>query len=155
MKIELDEKIMSPFVTKLTNIRILLEDITFAAQVAFFVSIIIAIVVFVVSLTNLIFNYKTRIMEARRGIFTGFNFDEVEVMEGSNFPGYVIASSIAGFVISLIGCTLILTLVFWPVFWLWLWSKRKLILTIVVPTIVKGIIEGWCQEFVYEQYYAK
>jgi hypothetical protein len=101
----------------------MLEDITFAAQMAFFVSICLAIIVFLCSLVNLIFDYKTRIMEARRGIFRDTNMEEVEVMEGSNFPGYMISCSIAGFLITVICGTLAMTVLFWPLFWVFMWSK--------------------------------
>ena len=143
MKIELDQRISSPFLNKLNIIRYMLEDITEAMRLAFFCAICFAILVFLISLVNLIFDYKTRILKARKGEFGNLDFDNLEIMAGSNFPGYTISTSIAGFVITLFCMTLILTLLFWPLFWYWLWTKRILILTIIIPTIVKSVIEAW------------
>ena len=123
LKIELDSEIIAPFTEKLTTIRIMIEDITFSIQLAFFVSTVFAMFVFIISLINLIFDYKTKILEARRGIFKNFNVDVIAVMEGSNFPGFIISSSIAGFFITLACSTLALSFLFWPLFWLFLWSK--------------------------------
>ena len=150
MKVQLDQRIASPFLNKLNVIRLMLEDITVAMQVAFFIAIVVAILVFLCSLINLIFDYKKRILLARKGKFEDFAFDHIEVMAGSNFPGYTISTSIAGFVITL-GClTIVLTILFWPIFWRWVWTKRTLVLTVVIPSIVIGVIAGWVQDFVYD-----
>lgn len=58
-KIELDSRIMDPFTTKLYDIRLMLEDIIFALQVAFFISILVAFGLFLFSLINLILDFKT------------------------------------------------------------------------------------------------
>jgi hypothetical protein len=121
----------------------MLEDITFAAQIAFFISICLALIVFLCSLVNLIFDYKTRIMEARRGIFRDTKMEEVEIMQGSSFPGYMISCSIAGFIITLLCGTIALTALFWSLFWVFLWSKKEMLITVIIPIIVKSVIEGW------------
>ena len=59
MKLEIDDNIVSPFVTKLTSLRTMLEDITFALQLAFFVSLVIAIVVSIACIINLLIDFKT------------------------------------------------------------------------------------------------
>ena len=155
MKIELDKRIMDPFYTKLDAIRMMLEDITFALQVAFFVAIMIGIIVFIVSQINLLWDYKTRILEARRGIFRDFHFDKLEIVEGPQLPGFIIANSIAGFALTVFCCTIILTFIFWPLFWVWLWQIKFFLLSIIIPAIIKFCIEGWIESFVYERYYIK
>lgn len=149
-KIELDSRIMSPFTTKLNTIRIMLEDITFALQVAFVIATLIGVVVFLVLLVNLIIDYKTRILLARKGEFPGFHMDKADVSEGIAFPGYMISSSIAGFVIVVGGCTLMLTFLLWPLFWVFLWESKFVILSIVIPALVKYFIEEWIVSKVYE-----
>ena len=59
MKLEIDDNIVSPFVTKLTSLRTMLEDITFALQLAFFVSLVIAIIVSIACIINLLIDFKT------------------------------------------------------------------------------------------------
>jgi len=53
----------------------MVANLVFAAQIAFFIGIVAAIIVVVLSLCNLIKDYKKWILEARRGIFHGFNLD--------------------------------------------------------------------------------
>ena len=122
MKISLNQRISEPFLNKLNVVKFMLQDITTAMERAFFIAIVVAIIVFSVSLINLIFDYKTRILKARKGDFGDLDFDNIEVMAGSNFPGYTISTSIAGFVITLFCITLVLTLLFWDLFWIWVWS---------------------------------
>ena len=43
--------------------------------------------------------------------------DELEIVEAPSLPGFVIASSVMGFLVT-VGCgTLVLTFIFWPMFW--------------------------------------
>ena len=155
MKIEVDTDIISPFYQKLTDIRIMCEDFTFSLQVGFFIAIIIATIGFLCSLTNLVIDFKTRILEARRGIFREFLMKKVEICDGPSLPGYIISSSIAGFAIVL-GCmTLIFTLMIWPLFWYWIWSIKFFLMTIIIPALIAWAIDGWVQDYVYEKYYIK
>jgi hypothetical protein len=117
--------------------------------------VIIGLIIFIVSLVNLIIDYKTRIIEARKGIFRDFHLDKLEVVEGSTLPGYVISNSIAAFVIVVGFSTFILTFLFWPLFWLFLWKMKFLMLSIIVPGIIKMTIEGYVEDHIYEQYYVK
>ena len=64
MKFEIDDRIMSPFTSKLSNLETQILTITSSATIALFISILIAFVVFIIALLNLILDYKTRILEA-------------------------------------------------------------------------------------------
>lgn len=55
---------IDPFTSKLTLIRIMLEDLVFAAQIGFFVGIVVATLFVSVSLLNLIKDFKKRVLEA-------------------------------------------------------------------------------------------
>ncbi len=45
LKLELDNRLIEPFTTKMESLRTSLEDITFAAQIAFFISTMLAVIV--------------------------------------------------------------------------------------------------------------
>ena len=94
----------------------------FAAQVAFFIGTVAGIIAISLSLLNLMMDYKTRILQGRKGIYEGFNMEEVEVKDASNLPGFVISTSVGGFVIVVLFVTIIFTFLSWPLFWLYLWS---------------------------------
>ena len=108
-----------------------------------------------ISLLNLVWDFKTKILEFRRGIFNEFHHDEVDIKEGANTPGYIISNAVGGFVVVVLVVTVLVTLLIWPLFWKFLWSIRILLLSIIIPTIVMTILEGWVQDYAYEQYYVK
>ena len=113
---------ISPFSTKLTTMQIMLEDIVFSAQIAFFIGTVAGIIVISLSLLNLMMDFKTKVIQGRKGIYEGFHMEEVEVKDASNFPGFVISTSVGGFVIVVLFVTIMFTFISWPLFWLYLWS---------------------------------
>jgi len=155
MKIELDSLMINPFTSKLFSMRIMLENLVYAAQIGFFVGIVVATLLVSISLLNLMKDFKKRVIEARRGVFNGFTMSEVEVKEGANFPGFMISCSVGGFVIVCISVTFIFTLLCWPMFWLFLWSVRIVILSIVIPNYFNTVLEGYVQDYVYSELYCK
>jgi len=48
--------------------------------------------------------------------------EEVEVKDAANLPGFVISTSVGGFVIVVAFVTITFTFLAWPLFWLYLWS---------------------------------
>lgn len=113
----------SPYTSKLSKIQIMVSDLVFAAQVAFFIGIVVAVVVVLLSLFNLVKDFKKRVLEARRGIFNGFTLEEVEVKDSSTFPGNIISCTVGGFAIVCVVVTVIFTFLCWPMFWLLVWSQ--------------------------------
>lgn len=133
MKIELWQDIISPFTTKLLSIRTMLEDITFAAQVGFFIAIVVAVIIITISLLDLVHDYKTRILQMRKGNYGDLNMEIVDIKEGANLPGYVISNSVGGFVFVVLITTCLVTILMWPMFWRYLWSIKLTVLTIYLP----------------------
>ena len=85
----------------------------------------------------MIIDYKTRILEARKGIFRDFEIRKLQVAKASNFPGYVISNSIAGFIIVTSIVTMIFTILSYPVFWDMIWFYRSYVVAILVSTFLK------------------
>jgi hypothetical protein len=100
-------------------------------------------------------DFKTRILHARVGIFEELNIEAIDIKEGANLPGYIISNSVMGFAIVVFLGTIGFTFLLWPLFWMYLWSIRLLVFTILIPSIVMGVLEGWVQDYAYEQYYVK
>lgn len=90
--------------------QILLENLVFSLQIGFFIGIIIGIIFVTISLLNLIKDYKERILQGRRGEYRGFIQEEIEVKDSANFPGFIISTAVAGFVIVVFFVTVVFTL---------------------------------------------
>lgn len=155
MKIEANKRIVSPFNDKLYDTRNMLEDLIFAIQVGFIIGVIFALIGFIISILNLILDTKTRVLEARQGKFTDFNFNKLECVHGAQFPGFVISCSLCAFALTTFCITFVFTLLLWPMFWRILWSLKYYILTILIPMIIEWLIEGYIEDFIYERYYCK
>ena len=76
----------------MTTIRGILESLTVAFQYAFFLSICIGIIVYIITLLNLLNDFKIRILEARRGNFIDMEIEEVGISDANKFPGLMIAT---------------------------------------------------------------
>lgn len=120
-KMEMSKVIMEPFIDKLDYVRLFVENIIFTVQFAFIVAVSIAIISYLVSLTNLLFDYKTQVLKFRKGDIGNFKYKNIEIKDGSNFPGYIISYAVAGFIIQVLFLTVILSILFQPLFWIWLW----------------------------------
>lgn len=70
---------------------------------------------------NLVKDYKEKILLGRQGSYKGFILEEVEVKDSANFPGFIISTAIAGYVIVVGLITIIFTLLTQTLFWLLLW----------------------------------
>ena len=57
--------------------------------------------------------------------------------------------------ITVIGCTLIFTILFWGMFWAWLWTKRIYLLMVIVPMMFDMVLEGWVNDRIYEDHTIK
>jgi len=86
-------------------------------------------------------DFKNRVLYGRRGVYEGFNMEEVEVKDASNFPGFVISTSVGGFVIVVLFVTVMFTFISWPLFWLYLWSIKFVILSFLIPEYINKVIE--------------
>jgi len=64
MNFEINGRIMDPFVQKLDSLKFQILTLTSAATIALNVSISIAVLVFILNIVNLMYDYKTRILEA-------------------------------------------------------------------------------------------
>lgn len=100
-------------------------------------------------------DYKTRVLQGRKGIYEGFHMEEVEVKDASNFPGFVISTSVGGFVIVVLFVTIMFTFISWPLFWLYLWSIWLVLLSFLIPEYINKVIEGYVQDYIYDDYYIK
>jgi len=100
-------------------------------------------------------DYKTWILEAWKGIFTGFKLSKIKVVQGVNFPGFLIGNSIVNFIFIAGLSTMIFTVLLWPTFWKIVWSFWFLIITILVSSFIKNILENYIEDYVYEKYYCK
>jgi hypothetical protein len=100
-------------------------------------------------------DYKTWILEARKGIFWDFDFKKIEVNRAADFPGLVISNSIAGFVIVTGIITLVFTLLTYPVFWLLIWYYKSYFIAIIVSSLISQIIDGYLTDYSYEKLYCK
>ena len=70
-------------------------------------------------------------------IFRDFEIKKLQVAKASNFPGYVISNSIAGFIIVTSIVTMIFTILSYPVFWDMIWFYRSYVVAILVSTFLK------------------
>ena len=86
-------------------------------------SICIGIILYLVILIDLLNDFKIKVLQARKGIFSKIKIEEVVLSEANKFPGLMIATQIMGFVITVAGCTLMLTFMLWGMFWAWIWTK--------------------------------
>lgn len=146
---------MDPFTTKLKNMRLMLEDVIFALQVAFLISVLIGFLLFVISLINLILDFKTKILEARKGIFKDFDMEVVNIQDGASFPGFLISNSIAGFIIVVSLSTATLTLLLWPMFWRFMWSYKLVVFSVIFPVLIKHFANEYIISQVYSKHYVK
>jgi hypothetical protein len=110
MKFEINKTMISPFETQLSVMQILLSNLIFSLQIGFFIGIVFGILFVTIALLDLIKDYKEKILLGRRGEYPGFVMEEVEVKDSANFPGFIISTSVAGFVIVVGLITIIFTL---------------------------------------------
>ncbi len=115
----------------------------------------IALVAFIANILNLLWDYKTRMLEAARGIFRGTDLDEISIADGSTLPGYIISNSIIAFIIVCAVCTAVLTILLWPLFWKWLWGQKFILLSVLVPSFIISTMEGYVADYIYEDHYIK
>ena len=59
LKLEVNSEMLDPFTSKLDLVRDFVENYTYFVQVAFFMATIISLIIFIISILNLIFDYKT------------------------------------------------------------------------------------------------
>ena len=104
---------------------------------------------FLVTLVNLLNDFKIKILQARKGIFNEMKIEEVKISKANKFPGLMIATQIIGFLITVISCSLLFTVLFWGMFWAWVWMNRIYLIMIIVPTLFNMFLEGWINDKVY------
>jgi hypothetical protein len=155
MKFEINKSMIAPFVDQLSTMQILLANLVFSIQVGFFIGIVIGCIFVSLALMNLVKDYKEKIILGRQGKYPGFIMEEVEVKDSANFPGFVISTSVAGFVITVGVITIVFTLLTQVLFWLLLWEYRFTLLTVIIPAYATEVIQGYIQDYVYEEKYVK
>jgi hypothetical protein len=67
----------------------------------------------------------------------------------------VIANAVGGFLVILAFATATIALLLWPLFWRFLWDYRLLVVSVLIPQAIVQLIQGWFQDFAYDQYYVK
>ena len=141
---------MLPFSSKLEFLRVTVSTFTSSIQIGFFIGISFACILFIIVMINLMLDYKTRILEARKGIFRDFNMDAIGVADAANFPGLVISNSIASFVFVTLIVTIIFAILSFPLFWLFLWSQYTYFIAILVSMWLNDLIDGYLTDFAYD-----
>ena len=152
---EISTTLMLPFEFNLNSIWLKILDITFCTQVGFILGVIFSVVIFLVSMIVLMRDFKKWVLEFRKGKFEDVNLQKVEVVNGLSFPGYLISNSIGCFILVTFSLTIFFTLIVWPMFWLVLWDFRFAILTVLVSSFLQKLIEGYVEDYAYDQFYCK
>ena len=134
---------ISPFINKLNFIKIQVLTISECATIGLYVGIIVAALFFTISIINLVIDYKTRILEARRGIFRDFHLDKLEVQLGASMPGFLISNSIMAYGLVVISVTLVITLLCYPLFWEIIWSLIFILVPIILSMVIKELLDGY------------
>ncbi|MBK8156631.1 MAG: hypothetical protein IPK55_11840 [Streptococcus sp.] len=110
MKFEINKTMISPFETQLLSCKFYSSNLIFSLQIGFFIELCLESYLSAIALLDLIKDYKEKILLGRRGEYPGFVMEEVEVKDSANFPGFIISTSVAGFVIVVGLITIVFTL---------------------------------------------
>jgi hypothetical protein len=73
----------------------------------------------------------------------------------ANFPGFIISNTITAFLIVLMFSTFVLSFLLWPLFWVWIWNTKVIIVSILLPTFIVELMDGYFQDRVYSKFYVK
>jgi hypothetical protein len=143
MKVEIDGKMLNPYTTKLNFIQVQVLTFTQCLVIGLHVGLICGIIFFFLSITDLVVDYKTRILEARRGVFWDFHLDKIEVSTGADMPGLLISNSIMSYFLVTGSVTLVIALICYPLFWAILWSFVFIFIPIFVSGAIDSFIDGY------------
>lgn len=108
---------MDPFQSKLLLLRSAVSTFSGSMQIGFAFGVVVACIAFIITMLYLLLDYKTRILEARKGIFRDFHFDKIEIADAANFPGFLISNSIIGFIFIVFFVTVGISAFAYPLFW--------------------------------------
>lgn len=84
---------LDPYYNKLKDVGVTVDQLVLAIKIGALVGMIIATTAVVLNLFWLMFDYKTRMLDARKGIFN-FPKDKITIQSSAGLPGGIISNSI-------------------------------------------------------------
>jgi hypothetical protein len=126
------------------------NDLVFAIQLGWFIGTTIAVIAVFLNIFWLLFDYRRRVLQARMGVFE-FRREKIPLKATAALPGAIISNSIFIFFVMIFACTIIFSILAWPLFWQILWRIKWSLVSILSGTIInfliKFIINKLCYNF--------
>ncbi|CAI2379968.1 unnamed protein product [Moneuplotes crassus] len=117
-----------------------LNNLIFAIKLGVIVGTTVAIITVFANLFLILFDYKKRVLDARKGNFK-FRKDKIPISMHSGLAGAIISNSIFMFFVIIITLTIVFSFLAWPLFWIILWRLKWNILSIAIGSIVTLLIK--------------
>lgn len=129
-----------PYFDQLTNVGNMVGQLVFAIELGALIGASIAVTAVFFNVIFILYDYKKRVLLARKGIFE-FKRKKIAIQASSSLPGAIISNSILMFFVCIFLFTLIISIIAWPVFWRIIWAIRWNLVSILSGTVINFIIK--------------
>jgi len=148
---DLPDSALAPMSEQLLMIKGWFSGLISAIQIGASIGIAVAAVVILVLLLLFFLNFRWRVLALRHGHYS-FPPKFALLPSDSKFMGELVASTIVGFVVIVLICTLVALPFAWSLPWKMLWNNRNFILyTLVLPQLIQPIISFVLKKFLYDK----
>ena len=139
-KYEPIESDLDPYRNQLNTFSNTVDQLVFAIKLGAFVGLTIAVILVFLNILLILFDYKRRVLQARKGIFE-FKKHKIPLQACAGLPGGIISNSVFMFFFIIFAFTLIFSIFAWPLTWKILWYLKWNILSILSGTIINFIVK--------------
>ena len=151
-KIQAVENDLEAYYTRLGQVEVTLDQFIFAIKLGAIIGTCIAVIAVLFNILLILFDYKERILNARKGIFD-FKKEKISIQASASLPGAIISNSIFIFFVIIIVLMIFFSIIATPLFWKVLWRLKWNLISILAGTLVniifKLIINRLCYNFEY------
>jgi hypothetical protein len=105
-KIEPVTNDLNRYVIELNDVGVTLNELVFAIRLGAIVGTILAVIAVGLNILLILFDYKIRVLDARKGIFN-FKREKIPLNSNANLPGAIISNSIFVFFVVILSTTLL------------------------------------------------
>lgn len=132
---------MQPIFTLISQVESYFDQLSFAFILAFSISTAISAFCYVLSIIFVVYDFRKRVFELRRGIWRfSLPRSDVNVNESLNFVGAFISNSVLGFFSILILYGLFLTPICYSLFWVIIYNNINTIMIFIAPSIAQSVL---------------
>jgi len=125
-----------------------MQDLIQALKTSMTIGIVFAAVLVAICLVATFFDFRSRIMKMRVGVYT-FRKEDAPLQSDTMFMGQFVATVMVGFLAIAGICIVVLTPLLWPVTWNLIWSMRMYYFGIILTAVIKALVNIMVKKFLF------